>query len=342
MYFVNLGRRRSGFTLVELLVVIAIIGILVSLLLPAVQAAREAARRMQCSNHLKQIALATHNFHDTFRTLPPGFLGHRSVGTTLGAAGQELGTLAYLLPYLELQSLKDQIDICFDTKWYPVNPKPPAPANTDLFYNGPLATRAATRAAARTVVPSFKCPSAKPESYTTEIIWGIVSWPASSTTANYTARLFIPSPGPALGLTNYLSCGGGMGSLPGNSWDVWKGAFGNRTQHNLSAVIDGTSNTLLFGEVIGGWNDSNQLKYSWAWIGTGAMFTASGLAPTKKFAKTDWDQFGSHHPGTVQFALIDGAVRTISHTVVDIPGSRFFRMIGGIQDGNVFPGDIAQ
>ena len=86
--------RARGFTLVELLVVIAIIGMLIALLLPAVQAAREAARRMQCTNHLKQFGLAIHNFHDTFNALPP-----RAVGDGRVTA------FVFLLPFQEQQSL---------------------------------------------------------------------------------------------------------------------------------------------------------------------------------------------------------------------------------------------
>jgi prepilin-type N-terminal cleavage/methylation domain-containing protein len=334
-------RGRSGFTLVELLVVMAIIGILVALLLPAVQAAREAGRRMQCSNHLKQIALATHNFHDTFKKLPPGFLGTKPIGQMSGAAGQELGTLAFILPYLELENIRNQIDICFDPAWHPHDPKPPAPANTLLFYNGPAATRPATRAIARTKIPAFNCPSANPESFQIGILWGFYSEHVSANAGATQVRWF-GSGGPALGLTNYLSCAGAMGNLPGNAWDVWKGAFTNRSQYNLSSVTDGTSNVLMFGEVIGGWNDRNQLEYSWAWIATGGMVTANGLKPARNHSKTSHDQYGSHHPGIVQFSLIDGSVRSISHTIVDVPGSRFYRMISAIQDGNVFPAEVTQ
>lgn len=97
--------QRTAFTLVELLVVIAIIGILVSLLLPAVQAAREAARRMQCQNNLKQIALACHNFHDARRQLPSGGLPPSiTEGTQFSAHSQ-------LLPYIEQQNLHALVDL---------------------------------------------------------------------------------------------------------------------------------------------------------------------------------------------------------------------------------------
>ena len=109
--------RRRGFTLVELLVVIAIIGILVALLLPAVQAAREAARRTQCSNQLKQIGLAAHNHHDTKSTFPSGglhwsnprnFVGGGTSGIPCGPDSQNWGWAYQILPFLELNSLYDE------------------------------------------------------------------------------------------------------------------------------------------------------------------------------------------------------------------------------------------
>lgn len=105
-------RRRLGFTLVELLVVIAIIGILVALLLPAVQAAREAARRMSCTNNLKQITLAVHNYHDTFKAIPPRMIG---TGVLWGTADSPLynrsriTAFVLMLPFYEQQPLYDTI-----------------------------------------------------------------------------------------------------------------------------------------------------------------------------------------------------------------------------------------
>jgi len=100
-------RRRLGFTLIELLVVIAIIAILVALLLPAVQQAREAARRTQCKNNLKQIGLALHNYHDVHSMFPAG---HMESGTTGPTFRHQFGWLTYLLPYIEQAPLYGQID----------------------------------------------------------------------------------------------------------------------------------------------------------------------------------------------------------------------------------------
>src|SRR5437764_7320773 len=111
--------RKRGFTLVELLVVIAIIGVLVALLLPAVQAAREAARRMQCSNHLKQIGLALQNYHDVFQSLPYGARA-RCVSTTSANTcptknmnqGWGPGWLMSILPFCEQKPLSDLLEAC--------------------------------------------------------------------------------------------------------------------------------------------------------------------------------------------------------------------------------------
>jgi prepilin-type N-terminal cleavage/methylation domain-containing protein len=100
----NLSTKRSGFTLVELLVVIAIIGILVALLLPAVQAAREAARRTSCTNNLKQLGLAAHNFHDTYKRLPSSV---RPAGLT---SAPRIAGLTFLLPFVEKQNMYDRYD----------------------------------------------------------------------------------------------------------------------------------------------------------------------------------------------------------------------------------------
>lgn len=122
--------RNRGFTLVELLVVIAIIGVLVALLLPAVQAAREAARKVQCLNNLKQIGIALHNYHDSLLTLPPG----RYVNP-VDSHGRCFSAYAHLLPYLEANNLYSQIDFS---------------ANPEDAVNAPVL---------ESTIPYFQCPS---------------------------------------------------------------------------------------------------------------------------------------------------------------------------------------
>jgi len=125
--------QRRGFTLVELLVVIAIIGVLVALLLPAVQAAREAARRSSCSNNLKQIGLGLHNYHDTHLRFPPGYMN--------GPGSQsQWGWGTFLLPFVEQDNLFEQL----------------APGNRTLHQ---LLNNAGDRDLAKSVVDSFICPS---------------------------------------------------------------------------------------------------------------------------------------------------------------------------------------
>ena len=104
--------NRSAFTLVELLVVIAIIGILAGLLLPAIQAARETARRISCTNNMKQTGLAIHQYHEVYRTMPPGWIGVDPVTHRRPFAGGDpgWGWASFLLPYVDKGSLADQID----------------------------------------------------------------------------------------------------------------------------------------------------------------------------------------------------------------------------------------
>ena len=117
--------------------------------------------------------------------------------------------------------------------------------------------------------------------------------------------------GESLGRTNYLPVAGGFGAI-GNTWDRWRGVFYNRSVNRLGGITDGTSNTLLIGEYAGGYNDEGNLDWSAAWIGASGMFSAYGLAPQAyNGRRPSWSQFGSMHPGVVQFAFADGSVRTM-------------------------------
>ncbi|QDV85761.1 DUF1559 domain-containing protein [Stieleria magnilauensis] len=134
----NKERRVKGFTLVELLVVIAIIGILVGLLLPAVQAAREAARRMTCSNNMKQLGLGLHNYHSAFKTFPPG---HMESGTTGRTYRHQFSWMTYILPHIEQPAVYEMLDF----------------RKISLTLNA--SDNPAFQPAGNTLVPTFICPS---------------------------------------------------------------------------------------------------------------------------------------------------------------------------------------
>jgi prepilin-type N-terminal cleavage/methylation domain-containing protein len=136
--------RKSGFTLVELLVVITIIGILIALLLPAVQAAREAARRMQCSNNFKQVGLALHNYHSVKGCFPAG--DYYYVYSTPSSTSFCFGWSTYLLPYMEQEGLYNNID--FGGQWGYA---------TSTLKSGQGMSNLAVSA---TIIPGYLCPSA--------------------------------------------------------------------------------------------------------------------------------------------------------------------------------------
>jgi prepilin-type N-terminal cleavage/methylation domain-containing protein len=321
-------KGQPGFTLVELLVVIAIIGILVALLLPAVQAAREAARRMQCTNNLKQIALATHNFHDTYRRMPPGILAE-GPGAPTWAVGrtdhQFVGTLTYILPFMEQNALYDAVEIDINVDHWPGSPSGTYPKPvTRWYFNGP------TRAVGMNKVPGYLCPSSSPYSSQSGVIarmWfsysdGVLNattWPTNSIYQN-------------VGRTNYAPCAGvyGRATIEAGTYAEarWRGVFWERSKNRFADITDGTSSTLLFGEVQGLWQN-NQLQYSFNWMGMAHMPTYWQIGnPTNR---PGWWQFGGPHPGVVLFALADGSVSSMNGTADE----QAQWDISGMQDGAI-------
>ncbi|MCI0361317.1 MAG: DUF1559 domain-containing protein [Planctomycetaceae bacterium] len=324
------SRGRKGFTLVELLVVIAIIGVLVALLLPAVQAAREAARRSQCSNNLKQIAIAAHNFHDVRLRFPAGLLQIPSPsGVT--ATHQSTGVIASLLPYLEQISTRDLITRKLEAE---VVPGPGVPiSDTDAWYQ-PCCnfTTNSSLGASRTRINTLLCPSTDAYRHDVDGTMAVLH-PSSFNSSNGQVdiwRVLFPDAlgGLTVGRTNYLGVGGYLSNLkdtasPPANWDHLKGIFGIRTMHNMASVLDGTSNVLMFGEAIGGRVGPRRF-FGFSWIGCGFQVTGFGLT-----SKT-YEKFSSEHPGIVQFCLADGSVRNINTNIDFTTYVRFSSMADGV------------
>ncbi|MCA9058249.1 MAG: DUF1559 domain-containing protein [Planctomycetaceae bacterium] len=321
---------RSGFTLIELLVVIAIIAILIALLLPAVQQAREAARRTQCKNNLKQIALAAHNFHDAYDRFPGGGIS-APITSAFGTQGpanlgfydhQWYGTLAQMLPQMEQGNLYNEMET-----WKGIDYRPGTGSNRynverAFFYNDP------TWEAAQAKVPGFVCPS-DPSDSSTRTIAAMHYWETASggsITYSYWGTDY------GLGKTNYTGVAGYFGPIERHaSWSRLRGVFGQRTKSRFRDITDGTSNTLLFGELTGDvtppiGTNSTGTNINYHWINAPAMVTAWGLKPG-----TNPYRFSSYHTSLVQFALADGSVRGISENIDNLT----YRYLAGMGDGHV-------
>lgn len=254
---------RPAFTLVELLVVVAIIGILISLLLPAVQQVREAARRTHCANNLAQLGLAIHNYEFAYEHLPAGVTNDKGPIQT-EEAGKHVSFLVEILPFIEQRGIADNFD-------------------------KNLGTYAVANSAARNMaIPIFRCPSF------------------------YSNKVQGTSPGD----TNYAGCHHGSETQIAEDNN---GLLFLNSKVALGDIYDGTSNTILLGEML-------PFSDSLGW----ASGTRASLRNTSQLlAQRDWDVlnqalprpatevggFGSSHPAIVLFCLGDGSVHAISRWI---------------------------
>ncbi len=313
--------KRRGFTLVELLVVIAIIGILVALLLPAVQSAREAARRMQCVNNLKQLSLAALNHESTLSEFPAartgcdGLLGvcagMKQMGNVAGVnlRTQGASVFVHLLPYIEQQALFDQFDLENKTIW-------------DAGQWNGWHSDVKLVAAMATPLNELKCPSdAELQSFSEYTHQAPVEIrPATSSYAGVAGDV-----GPALGndplFPNRSDSRGKAYELKYNNTGVF--FYVRRIQ--LREITDGTTKTMFFGETINGhtaenvniWSNGNRCTSSMRTTVT-PLNTIPGpivVGASNTVTPGSHGGFNSRHPGGANFSMGDGSVAFVQDDI---------------------------
>ena len=304
-----LSSRRRGFTLIELLVVIAIIAILIALLLPAVQQAREAARRSQCKNNLKQIGLGLHNYHDVHRTFPPAWVNPARPNDTCNDTAYPAiannatvkagwGWAAFILPYIEETAIYNQADI--GGTGYPLDHV----------------------AAYQSIISTYRCPSDIGPALNDGQWWD------NRTNNGYEAAM-----------CNYLANNGHEYPQLDNDFT---GVFNRHSKVRIRDIIDGTSNTILIGENAY-WDHLGEESRSGVWVGSidadsgnprdagggvifGAVTKINNLGTDAAIGITDawrarWAvgmSMNSRHTGGAHVLLADGSVRFISENIEQI------------------------
>jgi prepilin-type N-terminal cleavage/methylation domain-containing protein len=288
------GKGRFGFTLVELLVVIAIIGILIALLLPAVQAAREAARRSQCSNNLKQLALGLHNYHDTYKSFPSGWL-NKPQGNNYNLWGWS----ALVLPFVEQVPLHDQLNV----------------GNISLEDLAAALLNGTSLGVMSEPVDTFRCPSdTGPETNTLrdQYPWSAGGGSGRPATSNYVA---------SNDSWQTERTGGPIQE---------HGLFREDSASKFRDILDGSTNVIVLGERkwrtmmdngniytsgaanMFGIRRRNALTHRADQVGSGCPGINHNIDASNGRSRQG---YSSEHPGGAQFALGDGSVRFIAETI---------------------------